>query len=87
MIRECDDYDNIMCQLLYCRYFIFYHHFKYHYHHHYHVQNADGQVTKTKSISAGLDYPGVGPEHAFLKDSGRAVYVPVTGDDDEYQYQ
>jgi len=42
------------------------------------LQNADGQVTKTKSISAGLDYPGVGPEHAFLKDSGRAVYVPVT---------
>jgi len=39
-------------------------------------------VTKTKSISAGLDYPGVGPEHAFLKDSGRATYVPVTGNDD-----
>jgi tryptophan synthase beta subunit len=33
---------------------------------------------KTKSISAGLDYPGVGPEHAFLKDSGRAEYVAVT---------
>ena len=33
---------------------------------------------KTKSISAGLDYPGVGPEHAFLKDSGRATYVAVT---------
>ena len=37
-----------------------------------------GQISKTKSISAGLDYPGVGPEHAFLKDSGRAKYVAVT---------
>jgi tryptophan synthase beta subunit len=35
-------------------------------------------VAKTKSISAGLDYPGVGPEHAFWKDSGRAEYVAVT---------
>ena len=42
------------------------------------LQDADGQIGKTKSISAGLDYPGVGPEHAFLKDSGRATYVPVT---------
>jgi len=38
----------------------------------------DGQITETHSISAGLDYPGVGPEHAFLKDSGRADYVGVT---------
>ncbi len=38
----------------------------------------DGQITETHSISAGLDYPGVGPEHAFLKDSGRAEYVGVT---------
>lgn len=42
------------------------------------LQDLTGQVTKTKSISAGLDYPGVGPEHAFLKDSGRATYVAVT---------
>ena len=38
----------------------------------------DGQITETHSVSAGLDYPGVGPEHAFLKDSGRARYVGVT---------
>ncbi|EQD58948.1 tryptophan synthase subunit beta [mine drainage metagenome] len=38
----------------------------------------DGQISETHSISAGLDYPGVGPEHAFLKDVGRAEYVGVT---------
>ncbi len=38
----------------------------------------DGQIIETHSISAGLDYPGVGPEHAFLKDSGRAIYQGVT---------
>ena len=38
----------------------------------------DGQITETHSISAGLDYPGVGPEHAFLADSGRAQYVGIT---------
>lgn len=42
------------------------------------LQNEDGQVQDTHSISAGLDYPGVGPEHAFLKESGRATYVPIT---------
>ncbi len=42
------------------------------------LQNDDGQVTETHSVSAGLDYPGVGPEHAFLKDIGRAEYVGVT---------
>jgi tryptophan synthase beta chain len=42
------------------------------------LQNAEGQVRETHSISAGLDYPGVGPEHAFLKESGRATYVSVT---------
>ena len=42
------------------------------------LQDADGQITGTHSISAGLDYPGVGPEHAFFKDSGRASYVGVT---------
>lgn len=42
------------------------------------LQTADGQIVETHSISAGLDYPGVGPQHAFLKDSGRATYVAVT---------
>ncbi len=41
----------------------------------------DGQITETHSVSAGLDYPGVGPEHAFLKDSGRARYVGVTDEE------
>ena len=42
------------------------------------LQNEDGQVTETHSISAGLDYPGVGPEHAYLADIGRAEYVGIT---------
>ncbi len=42
------------------------------------LQDADGQVAPAHSVSAGLDYPGVGPEHSFLKDSGRARYVSVT---------
>lgn len=42
------------------------------------IQDAAGQITETHSISAGLDYPGVGPEHAWLKDIGRAQYVTVT---------
>jgi tryptophan synthase beta chain len=42
------------------------------------LQDANGQITETHSISAGLDYPGVGPEHAWLKDSRRAEYVAVT---------
>lgn len=42
------------------------------------LQNDEGQVLPTHSIGAGLDYPGVGPEHAFLKESGRAKYVSVT---------
>jgi tryptophan synthase beta chain len=41
------------------------------------MQDSNGQITETHSISAGLDYPGVGPEHAWLKDSGRAEYVAV----------
>jgi tryptophan synthase beta chain len=45
------------------------------------LQDEDGQVTETHSISAGLDYPSVGPEHAFLKDSGRAEYHSVTDDE------
>lgn len=42
------------------------------------LQDEDGQVTPAHSVSAGLDYPGVGPEHAHLRDTGRAVYVAVT---------
>ncbi|MFO1346061.1 MAG: tryptophan synthase subunit beta [Rhodocyclaceae bacterium] len=42
------------------------------------LQDEDGQIIETHSISAGLDYPGVGPEHAYLKDSGRAEYVGIT---------
>jgi tryptophan synthase beta chain len=45
------------------------------------LQDEAGQVHPAHSISAGLDYPGVGPEHAFLKDSGRATYVAVTDDE------
>jgi tryptophan synthase beta chain len=45
------------------------------------LQDGAGQVHPAHSISAGLDYPGVGPEHAFLKDSGRATYVAVTDSD------
>ena len=44
------------------------------------LQDDDGQVIGTHSISAGLDYPGVGPEHSYLKDSGRATYVGATDD-------
>jgi tryptophan synthase beta chain len=42
------------------------------------LQDENGQIIETHSISAGLDYPGVGPEHAYLKDSGRAEYVGIT---------
>jgi tryptophan synthase beta chain len=42
------------------------------------LQDADGQTVESHSISAGLDYPGVGPEHAWLHDTGRAIYEPVT---------
>jgi tryptophan synthase beta chain len=45
------------------------------------LQDDDGQIAATHSVSAGLDYPGVGPEHAWLKDSGRAQYVAVTDDE------
>jgi len=45
------------------------------------LQDADGQIIETHSVSAGLDYPGVGPEHAWLKDTGRAEYVPITDDE------
>jgi tryptophan synthase beta chain len=42
------------------------------------LQDADGQTVEAHSISAGLDYPGVGPEHSWLKDTGRAEYRPIT---------
>jgi len=45
------------------------------------LQNADGQITEAHSISAGLDYPGVGPEHAWLRDAGRIEYVAATDRD------
>ncbi|HEY8606794.1 MAG TPA: tryptophan synthase subunit beta [Noviherbaspirillum sp.] len=45
------------------------------------LQDENGQIIETHSVSAGLDYPGVGPEHAYLKDSGRASYVSVTDDE------
>lgn len=45
------------------------------------LQDADGQIIETHSVSAGLDYPGVGPEHAWLKDAGRAEYVGITDEE------
>ena len=45
------------------------------------LQDADGQVIEPHSISAGLDYPGVGPEHSWLKDQGRVAYVPIRDDE------
>ena len=45
------------------------------------LQDANGQITETHSVSAGLDYPGVGPEHAYLKDIGRAEYVGITDEE------
>ena len=51
-------------------------------------QNADGQIAPVYSISAGLDYPGIGPEHARLAETGRAEYVPVTDTEavDAFEY-
>jgi len=45
------------------------------------LQNEDGQIIETHSVSAGLDYPGVGPEHAWLKDCGRASYATITDEE------
>jgi tryptophan synthase beta chain len=45
------------------------------------LQDDDGQTADVHSVSAGLDYPGVGPEHAYLKDIGRAEYVGITDDE------
>ena len=54
----------------------------------YFCQDAYGQIAPVYSISAGLDYPGIGPEHAWLHDTGRAEYVPVTDDEavDAFEY-
>ena len=54
----------------------------------YFLQDQDGQITNAHSISAGLDYPGVGPEHALLHDTGRVNYVSVTDDEavDAYRW-
>jgi tryptophan synthase beta chain len=45
------------------------------------LQDEDGQITEAHSISAGLDYPGLGPEHSWLHESGRVRYVPITDDE------
>ncbi len=45
------------------------------------LQNDDGQITDAHSISAGLDYPGIGPEHSWLHDTGRATYLSATDDE------
>ena len=52
------------------------------------IQNEDGQIEEPYSISAGLDYPGIGPEHAWLHDTGRAEYVAITDDEavDAFEY-
>ena len=54
----------------------------------YFCQDETGQIAPVYSISAGLDYPGIGPEHAYLHDTGRALYVPVTDDEavDAFEY-
>ena len=54
----------------------------------YFCQDKDGQIAPVYSISAGLDYPGIGPEHAHLYDIGRAEYVPVTDEQavDAFEY-
>ncbi|MCF8483202.1 MAG: tryptophan synthase subunit beta [Rhodospirillum sp.] len=51
------------------------------------LQDQDGQITEAHSISAGLDYPGVGPEHSWLKDMGRVEYVPITDDEAVHAFQ
>jgi tryptophan synthase beta chain len=45
------------------------------------LQDSHGQIKETHSVSAGLDYPGVGPEHSYLKDTGRATYVAVSDEE------
>ena len=52
------------------------------------IRDRYGQIAPVYSISAGLDYPGIGPEHAYLHDIGRAEYVPITDDEavDAFEY-
>jgi tryptophan synthase beta chain len=45
------------------------------------LQDEDGQISEAHSISAGLDYPGIGPEHSWLNDIGRVKYVPISDDE------
>lgn len=54
----------------------------------YFCQDEYGQIAPVYSISAGLDYPGIGPEHAYLHDTGRAQYIPVTDEEavDAFEY-
>ena len=51
------------------------------------LQNDDGQIADAHSISAGLDYPGIGPEHSWLHDSGRVNYVSATDDEALVSFQ
>jgi tryptophan synthase beta chain len=51
------------------------------------LQDDDGQITEAHSISAGLDYPGIGPEHSWLHDIGRVEYQPVTDDEAVASFQ
>ncbi|WP_075217920.1 tryptophan synthase subunit beta [Mongoliimonas terrestris] len=51
------------------------------------LQDDDGQILEGHSISAGLDYPGIGPEHSFLKDTGRVSYVPITDEETMEAFQ
>jgi len=51
------------------------------------LQDEDGQITEAHSISAGLDYPGVGPEHSWLHDIGRVDYVPITDEEAVASFQ
>jgi tryptophan synthase beta chain len=50
------------------------------------LQNADGQISATHSVSAGLDYPGVGPEHAYLKSTGRVTYEAISDEEAEHAF-
>ena len=51
------------------------------------LQDGEGQITEAHSISAGLDYPGIGPEHAFLHEVGRARYLTATDQEAMYAFQ
>ena len=53
----------------------------------YFLQDGDGQIKEAHSISAGLDYPGIGPEHAWLNDAKRVNYVPITDEESIEAFQ